>query len=246
MAFNATELEAATAGLRSAEDAVRWGLERFHPDIALAFSGAEDVLLVDLVARVNPAARVFTLDTGRLNPETYELLDRVRERYGIAVEVVFPDRARVESLVRQKGFHSFRRSVADRQECCGIRKVEPLGRALSGLKAWFTGLRRDQSSTRRDGRLLEIDDAHGGIVKINPLIDWTHERVWEAIRAAKIPYNALHDRGYASIGCEPCTRAVTPGEDLRSGRWWWEQEQPKECGLHVPVKPATPGRSPSR
>jgi phosphoadenosine phosphosulfate reductase len=232
--MTADELDAIAARLTGAEEAVRWGLETFHPHVAFAFSGAEDVALIDLLVRVRPDVRVFTLDTGRLPPETYELIERVRDRFGIDVEVVFPDRARVEALVRQKGFYSFRRSVAARKECCAIRKVEPLGRALAGLKAWFTGLRRDQAATRSAARIVEIDAAHGGIVKINPLVDWTHERVWEHIRARRLPYNALHDRGFPSIGCEPCTRAVGPQDDRRAGRWWWERADPKECGLHPP------------
>jgi phosphoadenosine phosphosulfate reductase len=227
------EIERIAARLTTPQDVLRWALERYHPQIAFAFSGAEDVVVIDLMHRIQPAARVFTLDTGRLPGETYELLERVRQRYGISIQTVFPQREAVEALVRAKGFYSFRQSLADRQECCAIRKVEPMRRALSGLKAWITGIRRDQSPTRADVRTVELDAAFGGIVKVNPLAYWDHAQVWDHIRAHKIPYNRLHDRNYPSIGCEPCTRAVGPGEDARSGRWWWENPEHKECGLHL-------------
>ncbi|MBI1885501.1 MAG: phosphoadenylyl-sulfate reductase [Chloroflexi bacterium] len=221
-----------------AEKIVRWAAETFLPDIGLASSfGAEDVVLIDIISRVAPDVRIFTLDTGRLPDETYDVMERVRERYGVVIQSYFPDREKVERLEREKGFYSFRQSVENRLECCGIRKVEPLRRALSGLRAWMTGLRRDQAATRATTNAVEWDEGNGGIVKVNPLVNWTHERVWEYIRARDVPYNALHDRGYPSIGCAPCTRAVKPGEDIRAGRWWWELEDEKECGLHIPVRP---------
>ena len=218
----------------SAEETLRWALKFFYPKIALASSfGAEDVVLIDLLMKLEPKARVFTLDTGRLNEETYEVIDRIRQKYKISIESYFPEAAKGESLEWEKGFHSFRESVDNRKECCGIRKVEPLKRALKGLRAWITGLRRNQSVTRSELEKVEIDEAHEGIIKINPLADWTHEEVWAFIKKNSVPYNKLHDLGYPSIGCAPCTRAIKPGEDIRAGRWWWENPEQKECGLHV-------------
>ncbi len=176
---------------------------------------------------------IFTLDTGRLPEETYEVMDRIRQRYGVRITSYFPDKAAVEKLEREKGFYSFRESVENRKECCGIRKVEPLNRALAGLDAWITGLRRDQAVTRTDLPKVELDAAHRNIVKVNPIAEWTTEQVWAHIRAKNVPYNKLHDKNYPSIGCAPCTRAVKPGEDIRAGRWWWESPEHKECGLHV-------------
>lgn len=218
---------------RSAEELLVFALETFHPRIALASSfGAEDVVLLDMLVRIRPDARVFTLDTGRLHPETYAVMERCRECYGISLEVYFPQTEAVERLEREKGFFSFRESVEWRKECCAIRKVEPLRRALSTLDAWITGLRREQAVTRTQIQKIEWDLANGGIIKFNPLADWTVDQVWGYIRQYKVPYNALHDRGFPSIGCEPCTRAIKPGEDLRAGRWWWERPEHKECGLH--------------
>lgn len=216
-----------------ATEFLKWAYERFGRKISFASSfGAEDVVMIDLLSKVAPKLRVFTLDTGRLNEETYEVMNRVRARYGISIESTFPDASRVEALERQKGFYSFRESVENRKECCGIRKVEPLGRALKGLDAWITGLRREQSVTRTDVAKIEADAAHGGILKLNPLADWTLEQVWAHIKKNDVPYNRLHDAGYPSIGCAPCTRAVKTGEDVRAGRWWWETPENKECGLH--------------
>lgn len=218
----------------SPEALLKWALDRFHPRIVLATSlQAEDMVILDMAWKINPAIRVFTLDTGRLHEETYLVMERIRERYGIAVESYFPNREAVEALEREKGFYSFRRSVEERKYCCGIRKVEPLGRALSDLDAWVTGLRREQAVTRTSVPKLEIDKSHDGIVKLNPLADWSGKQVWEYIRTHDVPYNALHDFGFPSIGCAPCTRAVKPGEDIRAGRWWWEIPESKECGLHV-------------
>ena len=222
---------------QSAEQVLRWAAETFSPKIALASSfGAEDVAVIDLLSKIKPQLSVFTLDTGRLPEETYELMDRIRERYRIEILSFFPDRAAVEKLEREKGFYSFRRSVENRKECCGIRKVEPLNRALAGLEAWITGLRRGQAVTRAAVPKVEADAAHGGIAKINPIADWTTEQVWDYIRKNQVPYNALHDKGYPSIGYAPCTRAIRPGEDIRAGRWWWELPEHKECGLHVKPK----------
>ena len=214
-----------------------WALERFRPRIALASSfGAEDVVLIDLLMELDPRARVFTLDTGRLHSETYALAQALRDRYGLAIDVFFPRTEALEAMVRAHGVNLFYASVENRKLCCGVRKVEPLGRALEGLDAWITGLRREQAVTRGRVRKVEIDADHGGILKLNPLADWSWDRVWGYIRDHAVPYNALHDAGFPSIGCAPCTRAVKPGEDLRAGRWWWEQDAAaKECGLH-PVR----------
>ncbi|MBW8004248.1 MAG: phosphoadenylyl-sulfate reductase [candidate division NC10 bacterium] len=217
-----------------AETVIRWVLERFHPRIALATSlQAEEMVILDIAWKTNPGVRVFTLDTGRLHEETYMIMEQIREKYGISVESYFPQRQAVEALERERGFYSFRRSVEERKYCCGIRKVEPLGRAVNGLDAWITGLRREQAVTRGMVGKVEADESHGGIIKVNPLADWSGEQVWDYIRAHDIPYNALHDVGFPSIGCAPCTRAIKPGEDIRAGRWWWEMPETKECGLHV-------------
>ncbi len=213
---------------------IGWALEQFHPRIALASSlQAEDMVILDIAWKINPGIRVFTLDTGRLHEETYATMERIREKYGVAIESYFPDREAVEALEREKGFYSFRRSVEERKLCCGIRKVEPLGRALQGLDAWITGLRREQAVTRTTVGKVEFDGGQGGTIKVNPLADWSGKQVWEYIRSHHVPYNALHDLGYPSIGCAPCTRAIKPGEDIRAGRWWWEIPEGKECGLHV-------------
>ncbi len=218
-----------------AADLLRWALDRHHPRIALSTS-FKDAVIIDIMHRLRPDAsfRVFALDTGRLPEETYECAEAIRERYGVRIEWVFPRREAVEQMVRMKGMLSFRESLDNRRECCYHRKVEPLARALSGLDAWITGLRRDQGETRGGTRKLEHDKVHGGILKVNPLADWDMGRVWQYIREHKVPYNRLYDRGYTSIGCAPCTRAVQPGEDPRAGRWWWELAEHKECGLHVP------------
>jgi phosphoadenosine phosphosulfate reductase len=203
-----------------------------HAPAVLASSfGAEDMVLLDLIAQLAPAIGVFTLDTGRLPEETQILIDRARDRYGIAVDVYFPDATHIASFVRTHGVNAFYDSVELRQGCCAIRKAEPLRRALAGKGAWITGLRRDQSVTRNALAREEFDASHG-IPKFNPLADWSEDDVWTYIRAHDVPYNALHDRGYRSIGCAPCTRAVEPGEDVRAGRWWWENPENKECGLH--------------
>src|SRR3989338_7842010 len=222
---------------KNPEELLSWAANEFGTDIAFASSfGAEDVVVIDLLSKVKPRIRVFTLDTGRLNDETYEVMERIRLKYDIKIRSYFPDAEKVEKLEREKGFYSFRESIENRKECCGIRKVEPLGRALSGLKAWVAGLRREQSVTRTDIQKIEFDEAHGGILKINPLADWTNDEVWVYLKQNTVPYNKLHDMGYPSIGCAPCPRAVKSGEDIRAGRWWWEDPEHKECGLHLPKK----------
>ncbi len=217
----------------SPQEIFRWALDRFHPRIALASSfGVEDVALIDMMCKIRRDARIFTLDTGRLPVETYEVMERIREKYQISIEVYFPEREVVEKLEREKGFYSFRQSIEERKYCCGIRKVEPLGRALSSLDAWITGLRRDQAVTRGSVQIVERDAAHNNIVKVNPLAAWSEKQVWDYVRENGVPYNLLHDQGYPSIGCAPCTRTIKPGEDIRAGRWWWENPETKECGLH--------------
>lgn len=216
------------------EEVLRWSLSEYHPDIALASSfSKEDIVLIAMMAQIRPDARVFALDTGRLHEETYTAVEAVSRKLGIRIEWHFPDRAAVEELERGKGLYSFRESLENRHECCRIRKVEPLRRALSGLRAWVTGQRREQGLTRADLQVFEIDGAHGGILKLNPLADWTAGQVEAFIREHGLPYNRLHDEGYPSIGCAPCTRAVAAGEDPRAGRWWWERPEHKECGLHA-------------
>jgi phosphoadenosine phosphosulfate reductase len=184
---------------------------------------------------------VFTLDTGRLPPETYELLHEIEQRYKTKVRVYCPDTAAVEKLVRINGINGFYDSLAQRKDCCGVRKVAPLGRALAGKRAWITGLRREQAESRHALSYEEVDARHG-IPKFNPLLDWTTADVWAYLRQHGVPYNKLHDRGYPSIGCAPCTRAVAPGEDIRAGRWWWEREGSQECGLHVKDEQQNPAR----
>ena len=207
-------------------------IERTQSPTAFACSfGAEDMVVLDAIAKNARRIEVFTLDTGRLPEETHALLETVRNKYPIAIRTYFPDAIAVQTWVEQNGPNGFYRSIAQRQQCCHIRKVEPLKRALVGKKSWITGLRREQSAARQTLELEAWDEANG-LLKINPLLDWTTEDVWAYIRTNDVPYNALHDRAYPSIGCAPCTRAVHPGEDSRAGRWWWESSS-KECGLHL-------------
>ena len=219
----------------SAQEILGWGLKNFGDKIALScsFGAPEGMALLDMVHRVDPAARVFTLDTGRVHQATYDLIDRIRQRYDMQVEVLFPRAEDVEDMTRRKGLNLFYESVENRQICCRIRKVEPLNRYLAGLDAWVTGLRRDQNVTRSDTPKLEIDRVHGGMIKLNPIADWTRDQVMAYIRAHDVPINRLHEEGYPSVGCAPCTRAIRPGEDVRAGRWWWENAESKECGIHV-------------
>jgi phosphoadenosine phosphosulfate reductase len=222
----------------SAQDVLRLVLERFGGKVALSSSfGAEDMVLIDMLMAIDPRGRVFTLDTGRLPQETYNLMDATRERYGVSIEVFFPRADAVQAMVAEHGMNLFYHSVENRNLCCGVRKMEPLRRALAGLDAWITGLRREQSITRTAVHKIEWDETNT-IVKVNPLVDWSYEEVWQYIREHNVPYNALHDRGYPSIGCAPCTRAVQPGEHERAGRWWWEHPETKECGLHVASREA--------
>lgn len=219
------------------EAILRWAIDTFSPKLAFASSfGAEDMVVIDMLSKLNSSATIFTLDTGRLHEETYDVMERTRERYKIAITSYFPERDAVEALERERGFYSFRQSVDERKYCCRVRKVEPLGRALKSADAWITGLRREQAATRTGLDVVEIDAGHGSIAKINPLANWTEPQVWAYIREHQVPYNALHDQGFPSIGCSPCTRAIKSGEDVRAGRWWWENPETKECGLHLDSK----------
>jgi phosphoadenosine phosphosulfate reductase len=238
MALDLDTLAARAAELadRDPRDILQIAVDEYSPSVAISFSGAEDVALVDMAASMGRPFRIFSLDTGRLHPETYRFLDTVRDRYGMPIDVFFPQPDAVERLVREKGLFSFYRD--GHKECCGIRKVEPLVRALAPLAAWVTGQRQDQSpGTRAAIPVVQIDRTFGTpdrpLVKFNPLARWTSKQVWAYIRDHDVPYNPLHDRGFVSIGCEPCTRPVNPGQHEREGRWWWEEETRKECGLHA-------------
>ena len=214
------------------------GIEKNHSPAVLASSfGAEDMVVLDLIARDGLAIGIFTLDTGRLPRETHALIAEVRRRYGLEIEIFSPWPDSVAAYVEQHGIDGFYDGVESRKACCAVRKVEPLRRALAGKRGWITGLRREQAETRATLAEAEHDAAHG-LWKFSPLADWSEDEVWQYLRTNRVPYNALHDRGYPSIGCEPCTRAVKPGEHPRAGRWWWEQDGArKECGLHeIPVR----------
>ena len=240
-AFDATQIDAAAARLANAHpsDIIAEALTHFD-NLTISFSGAEDVVIVDFAARearkLNRTFSVFSLDTGRLHPETLEFIERVRNHYGITIETYSPQADAVEQLVRDKGLFSFRKD--GHSECCGIRKVEPLGRALAEVDAYVTGQRRDQSpGTRAEIPVVQLDPGFGRadnpLVKFNPLANWTSTQVWQHIMSSGVHYNPLHDRGFKSIGCAPCTRATHPGEHERAGRWWWEEATQKECGLHA-------------
>lgn len=216
----------------SPQQILEWAWNSFGKDAVFTSSfGAEDMAIMDMISRGGLGIEVATLDTGRLHQETYELMDRASARYGIEVRASFPEREKVEEMVASHGINLFYNSPGERKMCCHIRKVEPLNMLLNGKKAWITGLRADQTTTRQNSDVVEMDDERG-IVKINPLLKWTSGDVWDYIRNNAVPYNQLHDRGYPSIGCAPCTRAIRKGEDERAGRWWWESDV-KECGLHV-------------
>jgi phosphoadenosine phosphosulfate reductase len=208
-------------------------IETMGRDVVQANSlGPEDVVITHMLSALDSGFKSFTLDTGRLNPETYELMDRLKQKYDLDLKIMFPDNKAVEVMVKNKGINLFYDSIENRQQCCQVRKIEPLKRVLSEFSGWICGLRREQSPTRTQVAKIEIDAGNGGIIKVNPLADWTSVQVWNYIKANSLPYNRLHDSGYASIGCAPCTRAIKPGESERSGRWWWENPDSKECGLH--------------
>ena len=219
--------------LAAAEAILRQGLELAAGPVQLASSfSVEDIVLIDLIQRWQLPVGLFSIDTGRLNEETYEVADTIAGRYGVKIDWYFPQAQAVEALERGKGLFSFRESLENRHECCAIRKIEPLRRALANLGGWVTGLRREQGVTRSEIAAIEIDVAHGNIVKINPLLDWSEAELWDYAERERLPLNRLHTQGYPSIGCAPCTRAIQSGEDVRAGRWWWENPEHKECGLH--------------
>ncbi|HEX4869394.1 MAG TPA: phosphoadenylyl-sulfate reductase [Moraxellaceae bacterium] len=220
---------------KTPQQILKLALEQFH-NIAISFSGAEDVVLIDMARKTGKPFRVFTLDTGRLHPETYRFIERVRKHYGITIEVCQPEAEPLARLVTEKGLFSFYDD--GHEECCGIRKVAPLRRKLATLDAWITGQRRDQSpNTRNAVPVVQSDKTFNRegevLAKFNPLANWSSEEVWAYIRAFEVPYNELHEKGFVSIGCEPCTRAVLPNQHEREGRWWWEEATKKECGLHI-------------
>jgi len=218
---------------KTPQEVIKLFLEKYNDKIAFSSSlGAEDQVITDMISKIDKSAKIFTLDTGRLFPETYDLIDRTSKRYGMPIQVYFPDAHQVEDMVKEKGINLFFESIENRKLCCHIRKIEPLKRAFKGLDVWICGLRRDQSVTRTDVQLVEWDEANG-LIKLNPLVEWTEEQVWDYIKTNKVPYNRLHDQGFPSVGCQPCTRAIVEGEDLRAGRWWWENPETKECGLHA-------------
>jgi phosphoadenosine phosphosulfate reductase len=215
------------------KEVLRYFLNKYKGKIALSSSlGSEDQVLTEMITKIELSTRIFTLDTGRLFPETYDLIDRTNKKYNIQLELLFPDYAEVEKMVKEKGINLFYESVENRKFCCGIRKRHPIKRAFKGLDMWVCGLRKDQSLTRFFNKLVEWDEVNG-LLKLNPLINWSEKDVWDYIKQYDIPYNELHDKGFPSIGCQPCTRAVQKGEDIRSGRWWWETPDKKECGLHA-------------
>jgi thioredoxin-dependent adenylylsulfate APS reductase len=223
---------------RDPEDVLEWAIERFGVErfaIITSFQ-AEGAAMIDMAHQINRKVRVITIDTGRMPQEQYDIIDEFRRRYGINIEVFFPDAGSVESMTNRHGVNLFRQSVEKRLLCCHVRKVLPLNRALKGLDAWATGLRRDQWATRANIRKIELDHDHGGIVKVSPLADWTEQEVWDYVREYDVPVHPLYAQGFKSLGCQPCTRPVPEGADGRSGRWWWESNAPKECGMHCSIE----------
>jgi len=216
----------------SAEEVLTFFLEEYKNKIALSASlGAEDQVLADMISKIDKGTKIFTLDTGRLFQETYDLLEKSNKQYKINIEIFFPDTSHVEKMVKEKGINLFYESLENRKLCCHIRKQEPLKRAFKGLDVWICGLRREQSITRYSTPLVEWD-AENNMIKLNPLFNWTEKQVWDYIKKNNVPYNILHDKNFPSIGCQPCTRAIKQGDDVRSGRWWWEEPENKECGIH--------------
>jgi phosphoadenosine phosphosulfate reductase len=220
------------------EVVLEWAIERFSPRIGVSTAFQIDgVAIIDMAYRIDPTVTVFSVDTGRLPQETHHLIAQLREHYpGLNLELVEPEPVHVQRMVARKGLDLFQNSVEDRLLCCNIRKVQPLTKVLDHLDAWITGLRRDQWATRTNIRKVEIDHDHGAIVKLNPLAEWTKDEVWDYVRENGVPYHPLYDQGYTSIGCAPCTRAIKPGEADRAGRWWWETNAPKECGIHCSIE----------
>jgi len=217
---------------KTPEEVLQYFLFEYKGKIALSSSlSIEDQVLTDLIVKTDKSTRIFTLDTGRLFPETYSLIDKTNLTYDIHLEVMFPDYQEVEKMVKEEGINLFYNGIEQRKTCCRVRKLDPLKRAFQGLEVWICGLRKEQSVTRQAVQLIEWDE-NNGLIKLNPLIHFTEDEVWEYIKKYRVPYNKLHDKGFPSIGCQPCTRAVNQGEDIRAGRWWWENPDQKECGLH--------------
>jgi len=232
--FTQNELDAVNKTLNTPEECLTWAFDNLHPKLAKASSfGAEDAAIIDMMFKINSQSRLFTLDTGRLPQATYDTMDEIRKRYNTKIEVLFPDAVEVEEMVNEKGLNLFYDSVENRKLCCAVRKVHPMNKMLKTLDGWITGLRSDQNQNRSTARMLEVDEMHDGIVKVNPIINWTYDQTWEYVKKNSCPYNKMLDQGYPSIGCEPCTRPIKIGEDVRSGRWWWENDGQKECGLHM-------------
>ena len=222
----------------SPQDILAWASQNLGSSVALATSfQVQGMVLVDMFAKTDPEARIFTLDTGRLHSHTYDAMEKTREKYNINIEVLFPDRTEVEEMVTSHGVNLFYKSVENRRLCCQVRKTNPLNGYLKTLDGWITSIRADQTEQRADSSKFEIDYLHGRMLKINPILDWTTDQVWDYVRKNDVPYNKLHDMGYPSIGCAPCTRAIEEGEDPRAGRWWWEQGSDKECGIHFSHEP---------
>lgn len=223
---------------REPQELLAWALERFGERLALSTAFQEgDVALLDMAYRLDPEVRIFSIDTGRLPQASFDLVEQLRERYpGLRLELVAPDAAHVQRLVDRHGPNLFRRSVEQRLLCCNVRKVQPLNRVLDGLDAWVTGLRRDQWASRAEIRKVEIDHDHDAIVKLNPLAEWTEDEVWDYLREHDVPVHPYYEQGYTSIGCAPCTRPIATGEPTRAGRWWWESDAPKECGMHCSIE----------
>lgn len=229
------KIKAEIEELKSADanQVVTWALKTFGQNVSLASSfGAEDMVLIDMMVKTDPSARIFTLDTGRLPEGTYNLIEETIKKYGVKMSYFCPNTGDLEDMLAECGPNLFYNSIEDRKRCCRVRKIDPLNRALKPLSAWICGLRKEQAVTRIEIGNIEVDAAHGSMYKINPLADWTEKDVWDYIKTNNVPYNKLHDQNYPSIGCDPCTRAVKPGEDVRAGRWWWEAPDLKECGLH--------------
>jgi phosphoadenosine phosphosulfate reductase len=220
----------------SSPEVLKYFIKEYRGKIAQSTSlGAEDQVLTDMICSIDNKTRIFTLDTGRLFQETYDLIEKTNNKYNINIDIYFPDRKKVEEMVREKGINLFYRSIENRKQCCHLRKIEPLSRALKGIEVWISGIRKDQTVSRFYTNLVEWDETHK-MIKVNPLVKWTEKEVWKYIKENDVPYNKLHDKGFSSIGCQPCTRAIKPGEDFRAGRWWWEEPENRECGLHDMIK----------
>lgn len=231
---NLTDLNSKFNG-KPAEEILKYFLNKYNNKIALASSlSIEDQVLTDMILRIDKNAKIFTIDTGRLPDETYKLIDSTNSFYDYKMDIYFPQPSLVQKMIKENGINLFYESVENRKLCCHSRKVEPLKRALSGLDAWICGLRKEQSVTRQNLNIIEFD-SNNSILKINPLLNWSEDEVWEYIKRNNVPYNKLYDQGYTSIGCAPCSRAIKTGEDIRSGRWWWENPETKECGLHLNI-----------